>query len=327
MQLFFQNALLVVRQLAGLYAIVGVGVAAERLKWFTETAAKRCTQLLLYIVAPCIIIRSFLVMEYSPEVLRNLGIALLGGLALHCTGMVISWKLFRGKRNPGTDPVLHYATVYGNNGYLGLPLAQAMVGDIGVFYVSIVVLTFQMFAFTHGMFIMAGGALRGQGSGIRDQGVRFEWKKLFLNAAVISVAIGFPLYLFRVPVPELVRWPIESIAAMNTPLAMLMFGTFLSRTRFNAILRNKKIFLTASIKLFVTPTIIMTALLLFGVRGDLLHALMIPASAPSANNTVVFAANNDRDAGYAAQVVALLSIISIATMPLMIAFALSRGAI
>jgi len=323
MQLFFQNALLVVRQLAGLYAIVGMGVAAERLKWFTDETAKRCTQLLIYIVAPCIIIRSFLVMEYSPEVLRNLGIALLGGLALHCIGMSLSWKLFRGRKHPGTDPVLHYASIYGNNGYLGLPLAQAMVGDMGVFYVSIVVLTFQMFAFTHGMFIMSGGGLK---SGNKEQ-VAFEWKKLFLNAAVISVSIGFPLYLFRVPVPELVSWPIETVAAMNTPLAMMMFGTFLSRTRFNSILRNKKIFLTAAIKLFITPTIIMTGLLLLGVRGELLHSLMIPASAPSANNTVVFAANNDRDAGYAAQVVALLSIISIATMPLMIAFALSRGAL
>ena len=325
MQLFFHNAQLVMRQLVKLYCIVGVGVAAERLKWFTGTTAKRCTQLLLYVVAPCIIIRSFLVMEYSPEVLRNLGIALLGGLALHFTGMAISWHLYRGRRNPGTDPILHYASIYGNNGYLGLPLAYAMVGDMGVFYVSIVVLTFQMFAFTHGMFIMAGGALREPNSGGKNRAVRFEWKKLFMNAAVVAVAIGFPLFLFRVPVPDLIRVPINHIAAMNTPLAMMMFGTFLSRTKFNAILRNKKIFFTALTKLIITPMIIMTALLLLRADRTLLHSLMITASAPSANNTVVFAANHDRDAGYAAQVVALLSMLSILTMPTMIAVALSAA--
>ena len=320
--MFLQNAFIVMRQLAMLYVIVGVGVAADRLKWFTDTAAKRCTQLLIYIVAPCIIIRSFLVMEYSQEVLHNLGIALLGGLLLHGIGMAFSWHLFRGKKHPDTDPILHYGAIYGNNGYMGLPLAQAIVGDIGVFYVSIVVLTFQMFAFTHGMFVMAGGALRGKS----NTNPGFDWKKIFINAAVVAVLIGFPLYLFRVPVPDIVRWPIDQIAAMNTPLAMLMFGTFLSRTKFNSILRNKKIFATGLIKLVITPLIIMGALLLMGVRGELLHALMIPAAAPSANNTVVFAANYDRDAGYAAQVVALLSMISILTMPLMIALALSGGA-
>jgi len=319
MQMFVQNAGIVMRQLLMLYTIVAAGIAAERLGWFSEKTAKRCTQLLLYVVAPCIIIRSFWVMEYSPEILRNLGIALLGGLLLHGTGMAISWHLYRGKKQPETDPILHFASTYGNTGYMGLPLAQAMVGDIGVFYVSIVVLVFQTFAFTHGMFIMAGGAVRRRETGK----VKFRWKKLFVNPALIAVAIGFPLYLLRVPVPELISWPVNTIAAMNTPLAMMMFGTFLSRTKFNGILRNKKIFLTGAIKLFAMPAMLMTVLLLLGVRGPLLHALMIPASVAPANSTVVFAANFERDAGYAAQVVALLSMVSIITMPLMIAMALS----
>ena len=318
MSYFLQNALIVLRQLVMLYLIVAAGVVAERLKWFPESAAKRCTQLLIYIVAPCIIIRSFLVMDYSPEILRNLGIALAGGLLLHCTGMVLTWHAFRGKKHPDTDPILHYGSVYGNNGYMGLPLAQAMVGDIGVFYVSIVVLTFQMFAFTHGMFVMNGGALRGQ-----KTKTKFEWKNLFLNSAVVAVVIGFPLFLLRVPVPELIRWPVDTIASMNTPLAMLMFGTFLSRTNFRSMMRNIKVLLAGLIKLFVTPTIILTALLAVRADRTLLHALMISAAAPSANNTVVFAALHDRDAGYAAQVVSLISLISIITMPTMIALALS----
>ncbi|MCL2445212.1 MAG: AEC family transporter [Oscillospiraceae bacterium] len=324
MSYFLQNALIVLRQLIMLYLIVAVGVLAERMKWFPENVAKRCAQLLMYVVAPCIIIRSFLVMEYSPEILRNLGIALLGGLLLHGLGIAISWHAFRGKKNPDTDPILHYGSIYGNNGYMGLPLAQAMVGDIGVFYVSIVVLTFSMFAFTHGMFVMSGAAVRNPQAGDRNQGIaRFEWKKLLFNAATLAVLVGFPLFLFRVPVPELVRWPIDTIARMNTPLAMLMFGTFLSRTRFNSMLRNKKVLLTGLIKLFITPSIVLTALLALRADRTLVHALMIPAAAPSANNTVVFAALHDRDAGYAAQVVSLISLVSIITMPTMIALALS----
>ncbi|MCL2195682.1 MAG: AEC family transporter [Oscillospiraceae bacterium] len=322
MSYFLQNALIVLRQLVMLYLIVAVGVLAERMKWFPENVAKRCAQLLMYVVAPCIIVRSFLVMEYSPEILRNLGIALLGGLLLHGLGIAITWHAFRGKKHPDTDPVLHYGSIYGNNGYMGLPLAQAMVGDIGVFYVSIVVLTFSMFAFTHGQFVMSGGAVRNPSAG--SKGItKFEWKKLLLNAATIAVLVGFPLFLFRVPVPEIIRWPIDNIAAMNTPLAMLMFGTFLSRTNFNSMLRNKKVLLAGVIKLFVTPSIVLAALLALRADRTLLHALMIPAAAPSANNTVVFAALHDKDAGYAAQVVSLISLVSIITMPTMIALALS----
>ena len=326
MQLFFQNAQAVLLQLAGLYLIVGMGIAVERLTWFPEATAKRCTQLLLYLVTPCVIVKSFFAMEYSTELLHNLGIALLGGVLLHAAGIALAWHGFRGKRHPDTDPILHYGAVYGNCGYLALPLAQAMVGNLGVFYVSIVVLTFQVTSFTHGEFVMAGGAIKGQrarGKKQEAEKIKFQWKKLFFNAGTIAVLIGFPLYLLQVDVPALLRFPVESVAAMNTPLAMLTFGTYLSRTKFNAILRNRKIFLAAAVKLLAMPAVLMAALLLAGVRGPLLHSLLIPAAAPCANNTVIFAAKYERDAGYAAQVVALFSLASIATMPLVIALALT----
>ena len=137
------------------------------------------------------------------------------------------------------------------------------------------------------------------------------------------MAVGLPIFLLRVPVPALIGTPIASVAAMNSPLAMLMFGAYLSCTRLKGLLRSKKLFLAMAIKLFAVPAVVMAALLLCGVRGALLNAVMIPAAAPPANNTVVFAARHGRDTGYAAQVVSLLSLLSVVTMPLMIALGLS----
>lgn len=323
MQLFFSNVKVAFEQLMMLYLIVGVGLAAERLGWFSEKTARRCTELLLYIITPCVIIKSFLNMEYSPAVLRNLLIALGGGVLLHGLGIVLTIPFFRGKRAPDTDPILHYAAVYGNCGYMALPLVQAMVGSEGVFYCSIVIMTFQIFSFTHGEYAMMGGFI-GQHKSERDrERVRFRWRKLLLNAGVLSVAVGLPLFLLKIPVPDVIKTPIESIAAMNSPLAMLMFGAYLSRTKLRGVLRNRKLFLSMGIKLFVLPAAVMAFLLMCGVRGPLLNALMIPASAPCANNTAIFAAKHHRDTGYAAQVVSLMSLVSILTMPLMIAAALS----
>ena len=45
----------------------------------------------------------------------------------------------------------------------------------------------------------------------------------------------------------------------------------------------------------------------------------LAASAPSANNTVIFAAKYGKDTALASQTVAVVSFISIATMPFMIA--------
>ena len=320
-----------------LYIIAGLGFAAERLRWFPEATARLCTRLLLYVVTPCVVVNSFLNIEYSPQAVKGLLISLLCGALLHVAGMLMSEPFFRGRKQPETESVLHFAAVYGNCGYMGLPLAQAMVGPQGVFYCSVVILTFQVCSFTHGTYVMSGGVpfrkstphspglcgASGQGTGDRDQSVKFQWKNLVLNAGVLSVAVGLPIFLLQLPVPALVKTPLASVAAMNSPLAMLMFGAYLSRTKVQGLLRSKKLFATMGIKLFAVPAVVMAALLFMRAEPALLNALLISAAAPPANNTVVFAARHGRDTGYAAQVVSLLSLLSIVTMPLMIALGLS----
>ena len=56
-----------------------------------------------------------------------------------------------------------------------------------------------------------------------------------------------------------------------------------------------------------------------GVTGALLTSCIISASAPTANNTVMFAAKYGRDTGLSSKVVAVITFLSILTMPLMIA--------
>ncbi|MDR3313873.1 MAG: AEC family transporter [Oscillospiraceae bacterium] len=323
MPLFLSNMRLALLLLLELYLIVGAGVLAERIGWFREATARQCSNLLLFVITPCVIVRSFLSMEYTSEHLRGLLISVGCGVLLHVLGIVLSEPFFRGK-DAGRESVLHFAAIYGNCGYMALPLAQAMTGSEGVFYCSAVILTFQVFSFTHGAFAMAGGKLGGVRQKTTEPNApQFQWKSLFLNAGVLSVLVGLPLFLLRAPVPELLTKPVDFIAAMNTPLAMLIFGAYLSRTKFRGFLQNKKIFLAFGVKLFAIPALVMGALLLCNVRGALLNALLISASAPSANNTVVFAAKYGRDPGYAAQVVGVISLLSVLTMPLVIAIGLS----
>ncbi|MDR1927203.1 MAG: AEC family transporter [Oscillospiraceae bacterium] len=320
---FFSNMRTALEHVAMLYVMVGFGVIGERLHWFTAKNARRCTKLLFFIVTPCVILRSFFTMEYSPESLRGLAVSVGAGILLHAAGILLSEGFFRNPKKREAESVLHFASIYGNCGYMALPLAQALVGGAGVFYCSAVILTFQMFSFTHGVYVMRGGIpfQRKRGEA-RAPGAKFEWKHLILNAGVLSVLVGLPLFLFNLHLPRLLTVPMESVAAMNTPLAMLIFGAYLSRTSFKGILRSKKLPVAIGIKLFAIPAVVMAALLLFGAEGALLKALLISASAPSANNTVVMAAQQGRDAGYAAQVVGIISLLSIVTMPLMIALAM-----
>lgn len=307
---FLNNVLTAFTQVVILFLIAMVGFICHKTGIYTEKASRLTTNLLFYIVAPAIIIRSFYGMEYDPSALKGLLMALLGGFFLHIVGIVIITFLFK-KGDKSTACIFKYASVYGNAAYMALPLAQAVLGDEGVFYCSVILVPFNLLSFTHGVGLMQSG----------EEKTKFSIKKLLVNPGVIGVAIGLPLFLLQVELPEIIYSPISYIADLNTPLAMVMFGTYLASADWKTLFSDKRIFLSALVKVIIVPLVTIFGLKLFGFGGTLLTACVLSASAPTASNTVMFAAKYNRDTALASKVTAFISVLSILTMPVMIALA------
>ncbi len=299
-------------QVAILYLIVLVGFICDKVKLFTEATAKATINLLLYIITPCIIIDSFLKMEYSPARAKKFFLALGLMFLLHIVAIVLNLPFFRKKGGP-YNPIYKYASIYGNVGFMALPLAKAVLGAKGVFYCSSGLIAFNIITFTHGVRVMAGSDYK------------FDWKKLIVNPGVLGVAIGMPLFLLDVQVPTVIAQPISLIAGLNTAVAMLIFGTYLANTDLKTMFLAKGIYLVALLKLIVLPVSCILLFKLMGIQGALLVACAISASVPSGNNTFMFSSKYGLDIGMASKTVALVSVFSIFTMPVIIAFAQSMA--
>lgn len=307
MELFLQNMQTAAQQVFILYIIVAVGFICDRLNLFTEKTARACNDLMFYIVTPCVIVGSFLNTEFTPETGKSFAVALACSFLAHFVGIILATPFFN-KKGDENNPVYKFAAIYGNVGYMALPLANAVLGAKGVFYCSGGVIALNTIAFTHGIWLMNKG-----------KDVKFDLKKLILNPGVISVLIGLPLFLFSVELPTLINTPISYISNLNTPLAMLIFGTYISKTELKTILKIPQQYIVLAIRLFAIPLIMLGICKILSLDTVLTTACMISSAAPSANNTVMFAAKYNKDTGTASKVVAFTSFVSIITLPIMIA--------
>ena len=314
MAIFLNNVYTAFTQVVILFLVAAVGFICHKTGIYTEKASRLTTNLLFYMVAPAIIIRSFYGMDYNRDALKALLLALIGGILFHVVGMVFSSVLFN-KGGNDTSCIFKYACCYGNVGYMALPLAQAILGDEGVFYCSVILVPFNILSFTHGVGIMQK----------KEEKSKVSIKKLIVNPGVIGVAIGLPIFLLQVDLPQIIYAPISYIADLNTPLAMVMFGTYLASADWKTLFSDKRIFGSAIVKLICVPLITIGCLKLFGYGGTLIAACALSASAPTASNTVMFAAKYDRDTAVASKVTAFVSVLSILTMPVMIAIAQMLG--
>ncbi|MBR5113103.1 MAG: AEC family transporter [Clostridia bacterium] len=308
--MFWKNVLIAGEQVIILYLMAFIGVIAAKTGIFSQDTAKKCTNLLFYVITPAKILESFFTLEYSIEHIKGLLIAVGCGLLMHAVAALAITPFFN-KSAPEQKTVYKFAAMYGNCGYMGLPLVDAVVGKEGVFYCSAVIISFQIVSFTHGVWLMTKDKNEGKS--------QVDLKRIILNPGVLPVFVGLPVFLLSLSLPNLIMTPVKSIASMNSPLAMLIFGTFIAGTDFKSIFRQWRIPCVALFKLIFMPLAMLTALKLCGVAGALGTTLLITSAAPSANNTIMFAAKYDNDAGLASQAVSVISLISIITLPVMIA--------
>lgn len=306
--MFLANMTMAAQQVLILYLIVAVGFAADRLHVFGQDTAKRSNDLLFYIITPVVIVQSFMSMDFDVKTAKSLIIAFLCMTATLTVGILIAIPFFNKAENKNSL-VFKYAVSYGNMGYMALPLCNAILGSEGVFYCSAGIVAFNILAFTHGIWLMT-----------KDEGgAKFELKRLLFNPGVISVLIGLPIFIFDIEMPEVIQSAVNHIANLNTPLAMLFLGTYIANTDLKTMFKEKNNYLVILLKTIVLPLVMFGIFKLFGISGALLTACMISASVPSASNTVMFSAKYGKDTGVASKVVAMCSVFSVLTMPVMIA--------
>ena len=310
MELFFSNVWIAARQVLILYVMVAVGFVCDRTKLFTEKTARLTNNLLFYVITTAVIVKSFATTPFTPETAKQLLLASVCALGTHVVGILLTLPLYR-KGRPN-DVIYKYACIYGNFGYMALPLAQALLGDEGVLYCSMGVLVFQVLCFTHGISLMNK----------TGEKTKFSLKEILLNPGIIGVVLGLPFFLTGIQLPEFLLEPVSGIASMNTPLAMILLGTYMSACGLKGLFSDKRQYFVFFIKNIAVPFIMLAVLKGTGaVTGTLLISTLIQASAPSANNTVMFAAMYGHDTGVATRTVTFSTFASVLTMPCIIALA------
>ncbi len=306
--MFLKNTLEVLNQVIVLFILMGAGFAAGKFRWIDSSGAKQLSTLLFKVVTSCVIINAFLRVEFSVSKLSQMGIAFACCIVSSAVGAIISRLVFRRKNDPNIS-ILRFGTTFSNCGFMSLPLADMILGSEGVFVVSVFVAAFHMLIWTYGVSLFGGKNM--------------DLKKVFLNPGTIGVLIGLPLFLLKIKLPSVISMPLSSLAALNTPVAMIIIGFYLSNIKLKRNDDEGSILLSSAIRLIICPIFMFGLLYTVGIRGQLLTACMIPVCAPCAGNTSIMAVVFEKDGVFASRLVGICTLFSIITMPLLLAFSMA----
>ena len=315
-----ENFLIVAQQVAILFVLMGFGAAMRRAGFFRENAIDGIVNVLILVVTPCLIVDVFQ-RPFDPAKLKGLGIAFAAAVLIHIVLIVLSRFAVRHGDGNVRRPLL-LAAVFSNAGFMGLPLEQAVLGDEGAFYGVVYVVVFNLFMWSWGLRTMCGEGIRDQGSGIRGRGVSL---KMWVNPGTVGLALGAPLFFLSVKLPAVIGVPVHHMANLNTPLAMIVIGYSLMGARFGKVVRMGALYGATAVRLLVCPLLAIAVFYPFrhSLDRDMMLTTVIAASAPVAAMVAMFATKFGRDVDVSVAVVSGTTLLSILTMPVVIAFAMA----
>lgn len=292
--------LMVSSQVGTMFLMMAAGFGLVKAGKLTPEAVPQMTNLLLTVVLPCMLVDS-LQIERTQALLDVMGYAFLLLAVLYVLYCLLTAPLFR-RQPPATGKALRFGVLYGNVGFMGLPLIQMVLGEQAMVYGVINLIVFNLFNWSQGVVLMGG----------RKQ---ISLKQAVLNPGILGIIAAMLLFFCGITLPSMVGNAVHFLGSMNTPLAMVIIGAQMAQADWQAIFRNRSILLACLLKLVAMP--LLTALVLYPLHPepDLYCALVLLAGVPTASITAMFAQRYGQDVATSAQLVTLTTLLSILTLP------------
>ena len=311
------NLITVATQVGILFALMSVGFVCRKRGLLTDASIRGIVDILVVVVTPALVLHAFQ-RPFDPAMLRGLGFVALAAGVGHAIAIGLVSLLVR-HRNKPTQNVLRVAAVFSNAGFMGIPLDQAILGDEGVFYGVVYVGVFNIVMWSWGYCTIRNvspRALMGPAA-----------KSMFINPGTVGLALGLPVFFASYTLPPVLHEPVKGLADLNTPLAMIVIGYYLAGARFGALFTTAAAYASAAFRLVGFPLLMIGALHLLKGRlaldRTMMLALVVSAAAPVAALTSMLAAKYESDVDMSVGIVSGTTLLSILTMPPVIAFAMN----
>lgn len=290
-----------------LLIMMAVGFILGKMKVIAGPTLTQMSNVLLCVVAPAIMIDTFQNESRDAAAVKGLLISAAVLVGVYVVQALLMMAFYR-RADGESRGVSRFASIYGNVGFMGVPLIQSVLGSAGMATTVISLGVFNVGIWTHGMWLIGGKS-------------RMSAKKVLLNPGVIGIIIAVALYGAGLHLPAPVASAVGYIGSMNTPLAMVIIGAQMSAVDIPRLFRDTRLYGVTAVKLLLIPALVMLVLLPFRLDPVIYVAVVILAGCPVAGATSLMCQIAGKDTSYGAKLVTFSTILSVVTLPVVAAVA------
>ena len=265
----------------------------------TRSGSRDLAGVLVKLVIPAVLIQSFCV-PFSMQRLTALGQGTALAVVLLLLSILVARTVFR------KNPLAHFGAAFSNAGFMGIPLVTAVLGAEAVLYVVPLIALLNLLQWTYGVDVIC------------ERRTLPNPRALLLTPPMIGITLGLLLFFTDAgtKLPSVASSALEGVCALNTPLAMMVLGTYLAQERLQTLFTLPSLYVVCGVRLVLIPvlSVAVASLLPFGRETAL--AVCICAAAPVGANAAVYAQLHGKNYAYAGKMVVLSTLFSLFCLPM-----------
>ena len=294
----------IIVQQVGLFAIyMVIGFILVKVRVFNEETLEPLSKFVLKLALPVLIFvntTNGVTRTRLFESLPILWISVLFYIIIYFLALLMT-KLFRLKGD--TASVYRAVTMFGNIGYMGIPIVISIFPETGMLYISIFTIIDQLVLWTLGVKLTSSSA------------VKFSPIKL-VNPSTVAIVLAIVLILTGISVPSVLNTALEKVGAIASPLAMIYLGGVFACVNFKIFFTKIEYYGLVAVKMIALPIVFFFILKQFPIADDIRMTLALIPAMPSMAALVMMTKSNGSDGDYSMGAIFISTVCSLVTIPL-----------
>lgn len=231
---------------------------------------------------------------------------LLIGVVMYAALVVVAFvivKIMRvSKESSGTYQM---SLIFGNVGFLGLPVAQDLYGTTGLCLMAVFQIHFNILAYSYGIWLMT-----------KEEKGQFKFNiKNLINPGLIATVLASVIFIAGFRLPDIVLEPINFIGNVAAVLATIVLGSLVAKHSLKSVFSNWRIYILSAIKMIIFPLVTFLIMKPIFGSGILTNIATISIGMPTAMIVSLFSESYGGDRKVATETTSMMNVLCIGTIP------------
>lgn len=257
----------IIGTISSVLIIILIGFIFTKKKILSEVTAENLSKIILFLAIPALSYNAFM-QDMDSEKLNQSMSLLIWSIVIHLALIFISSIIFK-KYGKSKKDVLRMITIFGSTTVFGIPVIQAVYGDLGAMYASVFNLPYRALLYTYGYITISEVKLKKENIG-----------KIISNPVIVATFLGMGVWIFQKYLPQIsinengiirnygilridktAYWlfkPMQYLAALNAPLSWLSIGITLAGVPLDETLKSKISWKYSILKVSIIPMVLIS---------------------------------------------------------------------